>query len=54
MEYINGMEYNYFIHNKEEKITDPSKCYLLPYTTESSYNIPIDKLIEFFYSELSK
>ena len=43
-----------FLEYYTKKITDPSKCYLLPYTTESSYNIPIDKLIEFFYSELSK
>jgi hypothetical protein len=43
-----------FLEYYIKKRTDPSKCYLSPYTTESSYNIPIDKLIEFFYSELSK
>lgn len=37
-----------------KKITDPSKRYLSPYTTGNSYNIPIDKLIEFFYTELLK
>jgi len=62
----NTMKKYYPKHEREEpkhetfneyyvkKITDPSKQYLSPYTTESSYNIPIDKLIEFFYSELSK
>lgn len=34
------------------KRTDPSKCYLSPYTTESSYNIPVNQLVDFFYAEL--
>ena len=43
-----------FLEYYIKKRTDPSKCYLSPYTTEFSYNIPIDKLIEFFYAELLK
>lgn len=38
----------YYIKN----ITDSSKCYLSSYTTENCYNILIDKLVEFFYSQL--
>ncbi len=43
-----------FLEYYSEKITDPSKCYLSPYIPESSYNIPIDKLVEFFLTEMSK
>ena len=43
-----------FLEYYSKKITDPSKCYLSPYIPESSYNIPIDKLVEFFLTEMSK
>lgn len=37
-----------------KKITDPSKRYLSPYTTGNSYQIPVTKLVEFFYADLLK
>jgi len=37
-----------------KKITDPSKRYLSPYTTEDSFQISATKLVEFFYTELLK
>jgi hypothetical protein len=47
-------EHETFLEYYIKKRTDPSKCYLSPYITEDSYTIPIDELIEFFYTELSK
>ena len=37
-----------------KKITDPSKRYLSPYTSEDSFQISVTKLVDFFYDELLK
>jgi hypothetical protein len=47
-------EHETFLEYYIKKRTDPSKCYLSPYITEDSYNIPVNQLVDFFYAELSK
>lgn len=47
-------EHESFSEYYVKKITDPSKRYLSPYTTENSFLIPVTKLVEFFYTELLK
>ena len=48
------LEYESFSDYYVKKITDPSKQYLSPYTTENSFLISVTKFVKFFYTELLK